>query len=112
MAPHLVGRPISLLRCPEGASRPKFLSEACVCRHSADRPALVRKTATKILSLDDLDGLLSLVQAGVLEVHVRGSTIEQLGCATGWCSISTRARHRLEGRRGCPARCEGAASPN
>ena len=30
------------------------------------------------ISIDDLSGLVSLAQAGVLEVHVRGSTIEHL----------------------------------
>ena len=32
----------------------------------------------QIIAVEDLDGLLSLVQAGVLEVHVRGSTIDHL----------------------------------
>ncbi len=32
----------------------------------------------QILAVEDLDGLLSLVQAGVLEVHVRGSLIDRL----------------------------------
>jgi bifunctional non-homologous end joining protein LigD len=31
-----------------------------------------------VISIDDLDGLLALVQAGVLEIHVRGSTIDHL----------------------------------
>src|SRR5690606_8385408 len=30
----------------------------------------------KVISIDDLDGLLALVQGGALEVHVRGSTID------------------------------------
>jgi bifunctional non-homologous end joining protein LigD len=32
----------------------------------------------QIIAVEDLNGLLSLVQAGVLEVHVRGSTIDRL----------------------------------
>ncbi len=81
MAPHLVGRPISLLRCPEGAAGQCFFQKHASAGISADRLHLVPEDGDKILSLDDLDGLLSLVQAGVLEVHVRGSTIEHLGDA-------------------------------
>jgi bifunctional non-homologous end joining protein LigD len=32
----------------------------------------------QVITIDDLDGLLSLVQAGVLEVHLRGSMIDRL----------------------------------
>jgi bifunctional non-homologous end joining protein LigD len=32
----------------------------------------------QVIAIESLDGLLSLVQAGVLEVHVRGSTIDHL----------------------------------
>jgi bifunctional non-homologous end joining protein LigD len=31
-----------------------------------------------VIAVEDLDGVLSLVQAGVLELHVRGSTIDRL----------------------------------
>jgi len=81
MAPHLVGRPISLLRCPEGAAGQCFFQKHASAGISASHLHLVPEDGDKILSLDDLDGLLSLVQAGVLEVHVRGSTIDHLGDA-------------------------------
>jgi bifunctional non-homologous end joining protein LigD len=81
MAPHLVGRPISLLRCPEGAAGQCFFQKHASAGISQDHLHLVPEDGDKILSLDDLDGLLSLVQAGVLEVHVRGSTIDHLGDA-------------------------------
>lgn len=81
IAPHLVGRPISLLRCPDGAAGQCFFQKHASAGISADHLHLVPEDDGKILSLDDLDGLLSLVQAGVLEVHVRGSTIDHLGDA-------------------------------
>ena len=81
VAPHLVGRPISLLRCPEGAAGQCFFQKHASAGISGEHLHLVPEDGDKILSLDDLDGLLSLVQAGVLEVHVRGSTIEHLGDA-------------------------------
>ncbi len=81
MAPHLVGRPISLLRCPEGAAGQCFFQKHASAGISEDHLHLVPEDGGKILSLDNLDGLLSLVQAGVLEVHVRGSTVAHLGDA-------------------------------
>ena len=30
----------------------------------------------KTISIDDLDGLIALAQAGALEIHIRGSTID------------------------------------
>lgn len=104
MAPHVVGRPISLLRCPEGAAGQCFFQKHASAGISAAHLRLVPEDGDKILSIDDLDGLLSLVQAGVLEVHVRGSTIEHLGEAdrlvfdldpgpgTGWRDVVAAAR--------------------
>ncbi len=104
MAPHLVGRPISLLRCPEGAAGQCFFQKHASAGISEEHLHLVPEDGDKILSLDDLDGLLSLVQAGVLEVHVRGSTIDHLGDAdrlvfdldpgpgTGWKEVVAAAR--------------------
>jgi bifunctional non-homologous end joining protein LigD len=104
MAPHLVGRPISLLRCPEGAAGQCFFQKHASAGISEDHLHLVPEDGDKILSLDHLDGLLSLVQAGVLEVHVRGSTINRLGDAdrlvfdldpgpgTGWKDVVAAAR--------------------
>ncbi len=104
IAPQLVGRPISLLRCPEGAAGQCFFQKHASAGISGEHLHLVPEDGDKILSLDDLDGLLSLVQAGVLEVHVRGSTIEHLGDAdrlvfdldpgpgTGWKDVVAAAR--------------------
>jgi bifunctional non-homologous end joining protein LigD len=104
IGPHLIGRPISLLRCPEGAAGQCFFQKHASAGISEDHLHLVPEDDGKILSLDDLDGLLSLVQAGVLEVHVRGSTIDHLGDAdrlvfdldpgpgTGWKDVVAAAR--------------------
>jgi bifunctional non-homologous end joining protein LigD len=65
---------------------------------------LVPEKGDKIISIDDLDGLVSLVQAGVLEIHTRGSTIHHLdkadrlvfdfdpGPGVGWKEIVAAAR--------------------
>ena len=61
-----------------------------------------------MIAVENLDGLLSLVQAGVLEVHVRGSTIDRLdlcnrivfdidpGPDIGWADIVRAAREVRE----------------
>jgi bifunctional non-homologous end joining protein LigD len=104
IGPHLVGRPISLLRCPEGAAGQCFFQKHASAGISETHLHLVPEDGGKILSLDNLAGLLSLVQAGVLEVHVRGSTIEHLGDAdrlvfdldpgpgTDWTDVVAAAR--------------------
>ncbi|MGO8916807.1 MAG: non-homologous end-joining DNA ligase [Stellaceae bacterium] len=81
MLPHVAGRPLSLVRCPEG--------EGGVCfyqKHFAQRlpPGLsgieiVEKTARGTYGVvEDLAGLLALVQIGVLELHPWGSTVQRL----------------------------------
>ena len=75
MKPHVVGRPVSLVRCPEGAKGQCFFQKHA---HgiNAEHLHLVPEEGNKIISIDDLDGLISLVQAGVLEIHTRGTTID------------------------------------
>ena len=104
MAPHVAGRPISLLRCPEGAGGQCFFQKHAAAGISTDHLHLVPEKGDKIISVDDLDGLLSLVQAGVLEVHTRGTTIDDRekadrlvfdldpGPGTGWKDVVAAAR--------------------
>lgn len=104
MAPHVAGRPISLLRCPEGASGQCFFQKHAAAGITTEHLHLVPEKGDKIISIDDLDGLLSLVQAGVLEVHTRGTTIDQRehadrlvfdldpGPGTGWKEVVAAAR--------------------
>ena len=112
MRPHVAGRPISLVRCPDGASGQCFFQKHVSAGISPEHLHQVTEKGTKIISIDDLAGLISLVQGGVLEVHTRGSTIEHLdkadrlvfdldpGPGTGWKDVVAAARdvrERLEG---------------
>lgn len=112
MAPHLVGRPIALLRCPEGASGQCFFQKHATTGIATEHLHLVPEKGDKIISVDDLDGLIALVQGGVLEIHTRGTTIDNReeadrlvfdldpGPGTGWKDIVAAARDirdRLEG---------------
>jgi bifunctional non-homologous end joining protein LigD len=73
MAPHVVGRPIALLRCPEGADGQCFFQKHAAAGIATDHLHLIPEKRDKIISIDDLAGLISLVQAGVLEIHTRGT---------------------------------------
>ena len=76
MLPHVAGRPLTLLRCPEGAEKECFYQ-----RHAAAHlPASIRrveideKNKTAVYpAIDTLEGLIALVQFGVLEIHPWGA---------------------------------------
>jgi bifunctional non-homologous end joining protein LigD len=79
MAPHVVGRVLALVRCPEGATADCFYQKHARAGIDDKRLHLVREPdGDKSISVDNLDGLIALVQAGVLEVHTRGSSIDSL----------------------------------
>ena len=74
--PHVTGRLLSLVRCPKGTGT------KCFYQKHADRafPASVRRVTVptregdkEYLAIDDIEGLLGLVQLGVLEIHTWGS---------------------------------------
>jgi bifunctional non-homologous end joining protein LigD len=104
MQPHVVGRPIALVRCPNGASEKCFFQKHATMGIAIEHLHLVPEKGDKIISIDDLDGLIALVQAGVLEIHTRGTTIgdreraDRLvfdldpGPGTNWSDVVTAAR--------------------
>jgi bifunctional non-homologous end joining protein LigD len=80
--PHARGRLLTLMRCPEGRAKACFYQ-----KHfkegtpPAVRSADVREEGGKrepYLYVDDLAGLVSLVQIGALELHGWGSTVADL----------------------------------
>ncbi len=81
MRPHIVGRTIALLRCPEGADAQCFFQKHARTGIPIEFLHLVPEKGGKIISINDLDGLIALVQGGALEIHIRGSTINDLGSA-------------------------------
>lgn len=78
IAPHVVGRPLALLRCPNGIAGEKFFQKHA-WKGLNPNIALVRdpkdRSGEPLISIDDLDGLLGLVQSAVLEIHPWGSTV-------------------------------------
>jgi bifunctional non-homologous end joining protein LigD len=76
MRPHVAGRVLALVRCPEGAEGQCFFQKHARAGIPTEFLHLVQEQGDKIISLDHLDGLIALVQGGVLEVHARGSTVD------------------------------------
>lgn len=76
MMPHVTGRVLALVRCPEGAEGHCFFQKHVRAGIPAEFLHLVQEEGQKIISIDHLDGLISLVQGGALEVHARGSDVD------------------------------------
>ena len=78
MEPFVTGRALALVRCPDGIDGQQFfqkhawkgLNENIVLVNDPQDPD------EPLISIKDLDGLLGLVQAAVLEIHPWGSTVE------------------------------------
>jgi bifunctional non-homologous end joining protein LigD len=104
IAPHVTGRVLSLVRCPDGAAGKCFFQKHASGGLGEKHLRLVPEEDGKVIGIDNLDGLIALVQAGVLEVHVRGSTIDRLDAANrivfdldpgpevGWPEVKQAAR--------------------
>jgi bifunctional non-homologous end joining protein LigD len=83
MLPHIADRPLSLVRCPEGAGNPCFFQKHV--NHmlpqgigSVDVPDKKTGVAEAYITLNSVEVLAGLAQMGVLEVHPWGSRNEDL----------------------------------
>ena len=81
VVPQVAGRPLTLVRCPEGMSEPCFfMKHGGVWAPPALRRVKIReKTKTgEYLVASDLEGVVSLVQMGILEIHTWNSRADDL----------------------------------
>ena len=83
MLPHIADRPLSVVRCPEGAGKPCFFQKhvGLGLPHGVHHIAVAnRKTGKKedYLTVSTPEGLVGLAQMGVLEIHPLGSRNESL----------------------------------
>ena len=70
--PHIVDRPLSMVRCPEGAGEPCFFQRHVGLGKSPYLHEVrvgVKGEARDYLMIHDVEGLISLVQWGVIELH-------------------------------------------
>jgi bifunctional non-homologous end joining protein LigD len=83
IAPFIVARPLSLLRCPGGTTAACFFQKHA-WKGLSKSIKLVKDPKDSdddmILTIDSLDGLIGLVQGAVLEIHPWGSSLAALEC--------------------------------
>ncbi|MBX3342603.1 MAG: DNA ligase D [Nitrospira sp.] len=79
--PHVEGRPLTLVRCPEGYKKECFYQKHAG-EHIPDTVGRVEipeeKGSSWYMVADDLPALIGLVQMGVLELHTWGAKRDQL----------------------------------
>ena len=78
ISPFIVQRPLALLRCPNGVLGEQFFQKHAWKGLSPDIVLVKDPKEPKeapLISIDDLDGLMALVQSAVLEIHPWGSTV-------------------------------------
>jgi bifunctional non-homologous end joining protein LigD len=71
--PHLVDRPLTLVRCPEGRAKQCFYQKHVTERFPPEVYRVDVGEPEPYGAIDSLDGLLSLAQMGVLEIHIWGA---------------------------------------
>jgi bifunctional non-homologous end joining protein LigD len=82
MLPHIVNRPLSLVRCPQGRSSKCFFQK----HDTGGFPVAMRRVMIKesggkeaqYFYVTDLTGIVAGVQMGVLEFHIWGSRVDQV----------------------------------
>lgn len=75
LLPHVVDRPLTLVRCPNGEGKQCFFQKHPGATASGLRAVAIREKEGKAdyAVIDDVEGLFSLVQLGVLEIHTSGA---------------------------------------
>jgi bifunctional non-homologous end joining protein LigD len=79
--PHLAGRPLTLVRCPQGRNRQCFYQRhGSGALHESIRSIPVKEGQSMVsyVSVDSTPGLIALVQMGVLEIHTWGARAGRL----------------------------------
>ncbi len=74
MLPHIAGRPLSMVRAPDGIAGQRFFQRHALTGSAARFNLMKVKGETKLfLSVDNVAALVALAQAAVLELHPWGS---------------------------------------
>lgn len=110
IAPFVTGRPLALLRCPTGITGQKFFQKhgwKGMNKHIVTAPD--PKDKLSLLLIDDLDGLMGLVQSAALEIHPWGAAMADIehpdqitmdldpGDGVAWDAV-TAAAHEVRAR--------------
>jgi bifunctional non-homologous end joining protein LigD len=79
MAPHLVDRPLAIVRCPDGIAGECFFQKH-IASNIKESPLrhVVGSKEHDVIAVEKLSDLIELAQFGALEIHVRGSRLGRL----------------------------------
>lgn len=75
--PHVAERPLMLLRCPEGYAGNCFYQKHFENMPETVYPVRAKAKEQPYIAIKDLEGLIALVQMGVLEIHPWGSRADK-----------------------------------
>ena len=81
MLPHIVGRPLALVRCPQGSGKECFFQKHANpgWPDAFHKVRIKEKSATRdYLYIEDEQGLMAAVQMGVLELHLWGCRADRV----------------------------------
>jgi bifunctional non-homologous end joining protein LigD len=80
MLPHVLARPLTLMRCPQGRNANCFVQKhpGRFAPAGTRRVLVPESSREEYLVADNASGLVGLVQIGVLEFHVGGATTADL----------------------------------
>ncbi len=81
MLPHVANRPLTIVRCPEGRTKPCFFQKHVLAGSpEAIHPLPITESDGEVvqyMTVDDMNGLVALAQLGTLEIHTWGSHADQ-----------------------------------
>lgn len=78
LLPHVVNRPLLLLRCPNGYTGSCFFQKHHENMPSSIQPVRVPGYEEPYIAIRDAEGLIALVQMGALEMHPWGAQLDKL----------------------------------
>ncbi len=80
LLPHLVGRPLSLVRCPSGLGSCFYVKHATTADATVLRQIAIREKdeTRRYAVVDGLPGVMALVQMSILEIHTWNSVAADL----------------------------------
>jgi bifunctional non-homologous end joining protein LigD len=109
MKPHILGRALSLVRAPEGVGGETFFQKHIALNvKSSPLRHIVPGKDHDVIAVETIEDLVALVQSGALEIHVRGSRLDNLetcdrivfdldpGEGVAWAAIVAAAREIRE----------------
>jgi bifunctional non-homologous end joining protein LigD len=76
MSPHVIDRPLSLVRAPNGIGGHSFFQKHAMPGMPETIHRIRDKDGEELLFIRDFDGLAALVQLGTVEIHLWGATVE------------------------------------